>query len=150
MFKIAIIGGGLGGLFAALSIHHHHPKQDVQIDIYEQAAQYKEIGAGVGLGPNAARLVEKLGLGEEARRISGNRDGVWFTFRRYDNGDEVLMVPLPDKEKTPQFPVHRAEFLDLLIRAVQQRAAATLHTRKQLQKLEVGLPCTDTPVECDK
>lgn len=137
MFRIAIVGGGLGGLFAALSIHHHCSSQAIQIDIYEQAAQYKEIGAGVGIGPNAARLIEKLGLGDEARKIAGKRDDVWFTFRRYDTGDEVLTVPMPETGKMLQLPMHRAEFLDLLVQTIKQRGAATLHTRKQCRKLEV-------------
>ena len=60
-FRIAIIGGGIGGLFAALSFHHHckNTGANIQIDVYEQAAQYKEIGAGVGLGINAARLIKE-------------------------------------------------------------------------------------------
>ena len=44
-FRVAIIGGGIGGLCAALFIHHHC-SSDVSIDVYEAAAEYKEIGAG--------------------------------------------------------------------------------------------------------
>lgn len=137
MFRIAIVGGGLGGLFAALSIHHHCSSSDIRIDVYEQAAQYKEIGAGVAIGPNGARLIEKLGLLEEAWKIAGKRGKDWFSFRRYDNGAEVLTVPIPETGRMLQLPMHRAEFLDLLVRAVKARGAATLHTNKQCQKLEV-------------
>lgn len=142
MFQIAIVGGGIGGLFAALSIHHHCSSRDMQIDVYEQAAQYKEIGAGVAIGPNAATLVEKLGLLEETWKIAGKRGNIWFSFRRYDNGAEILTVPIPETGRMLQLPMHRAEFLDVLVHAVESRGAATLHTRKQCRKLEVkSAPC---------
>ncbi|KAH7153658.1 hypothetical protein EDB81DRAFT_649045 [Dactylonectria macrodidyma] len=136
MFKIAIIGGGLGGLFTALSIHQHSPSEDIQIDIYEQAPEYKEIGAGVGIGPNAAGLAVKLGLQEELAKITGTREGIWLSFRRFDDGSDVHTVRIPGEGNTPHFSLHRAEFLELLIRAVQRRSAATLHTNKQCISLE--------------
>ncbi|KAL2867833.1 uncharacterized protein BJX67DRAFT_371797 [Aspergillus lucknowensis] len=136
MFRIAIIGGGLGGLFAALSIHHHCGSQDVQIDVYEQAPEYKEIGAGVGIGPNAAALIEKLGLMEEARKIAGTRRHIWLSFRRYDNAEEVLTVMTPKEGNVAQLPMHRAEFLELLVRTIRVRGAATLHTNKRCEGIE--------------
>jgi salicylate hydroxylase len=140
MFRIAVIGGGLGGLFVALSIHHHCASPDLQIDVYEQAAQYKEIGAGVAIGPNAARLIEKLGLLEETWKIAGKRGKHWFSFRRYDTGAEVLTVFVPDQGKMLQLPMNRAEFLEVLVQAIKRRGAATLHTKKQCRKLEVPNP----------
>lgn len=138
MFRIAIIGGGIGGLFAALSIKHHCEPSDIHVDIYEQAPEYGEIGAGVGIGPNAAELVKKLGLLEEALKIAGDRQGIWLSFRRYDTGAEVHTVRTPTEGNTAQLPMHRAEFLEVLLRAVEDRGAATLHTNKQCQALEVG------------
>lgn len=136
-FRIAIIGGGLGGLYAALAIHYHCHSAHIQIDVYEQAAEYKEIGAGVGIGPNAAKLIENIGLGDEACKIAGKRNDIWITFRRYDTGGEVVTVTMPpDAGKLLQLPMHRAEFLDLLTQAIRQRGAATLHTKKQCRKLE--------------
>jgi salicylate hydroxylase len=73
-FRIAIIGGGIGGLFTALSLDWHC-KDDVQISVFEQASEYKEIGAGVGIGVNAAKLLHKIGLGESLNEISGNAEG---------------------------------------------------------------------------
>lgn len=137
MLRIAIIGGGLGGLFAALSIHHHSPSEDIQIDIYEQAAEYKEIGAGVGIGPNAADLAVKLGLQKELDKITGTRAGIWLSFRRFDDGSDVHTVRIPGAGSTPLYSLHRAEFLEVLVQAVQQRGTATLHTNKKCIALEV-------------
>ncbi|OTA99305.1 hypothetical protein M426DRAFT_325285 [Hypoxylon sp. CI-4A] len=57
--QIAIIGGGIAGLGAAIALKHH-PAIDVQI--YEKAAELKEIGASIALGPNGMRTLERLGV----------------------------------------------------------------------------------------
>jgi salicylate hydroxylase len=139
-FVVAIIGGGIGGLFAALSLHHHcASNRNIEIHVYEQASEYKEIGAGIGIGVNAARLLHKLGLGEATNNIAGNRNGVWISFRRWDNGEDIVTVPVDDNKPVRQLPVQRSEFLDLLVGAVKTRGAATLHTNSRSQKLEVNL-----------
>lgn len=141
-FKVAVIGGGIGGLFTALSLHHHCGSA-LDIDVYEQAPQYKEIGAGVGIGVNAAKLLNKIGLGESVAKISGKRSGIWITFRKFDDGTDVVTVPSVDTEEVKQLPVHRAEFLDLLVDTVKQRKAARLHTHKRCRKLTVCLEIKD-------
>ena len=139
-FRIAIVGGGIGGLFCALSIHHHckSVKAAIEIDVYEQASQYKEIGAGVGLGINAARLVHKIGLGEKLSSMSGHRNGIWISFRRYDNSGEIFTVPVDDSKLVRQGGVARTDLLDMLREAIEERGAATLHTRKACQNIEVS------------
>lgn len=136
-FRVAIVGGGIGGLCTALSIHHHCGSA-VSIDVYEQASQYKEIGAGVGIGVNAAKLLYKIGVGEAVQKIAGLRDGVWISFRKFDDGSDVVTVPEPDA-KVKQLPVHRAEFLDLLLETVREKDAAKLHTHKRCRKLTVSI-----------
>jgi salicylate hydroxylase len=133
---VAVIGGGIGGLCTALSLKHHCG-DFLDIDVYEQAPQYKEIGAGVGIGVNAAKLLHKIGLGETVSHIAGKRSGIWIMFRKFDDGTEVVTVPSVDTEEVKQLPVHRAEFLDLLVEVVKQRHAARLHTNKRCRKLTV-------------
>lgn len=137
-FRIAIVGGGIGGLFAALSIHHHceNAGAKIKIDVYEQAAQYKEIGAGVGLGINAARLVHKLGFGDRLNAIAGHRTGVWISFRRFDNSEEVVTIPVNDNQTVRQAPCARTDLLDILKGVVEERGAATLHTKKACLRVE--------------
>ena len=134
--RVAIIGGGIGGLCTALSLHHHCGSL-LEINVYEQAPQYKEIGAGVGVGNNAAKLLHKIGIGEEVSKIAGKRSGIWITFRKFDDGSDVVTVPSVDTEDVKTLPVHRAEFLDLLIAIVKQRKAARLHTNSRCKKLTV-------------
>lgn len=137
-FRIAIVGGGIGGLFCALSVHHHcqATEANVKIDVYEQASQYKEIGAGVGLGINAARLVHKLGFGDRLNAIAGHRTGVWISFRRFDTSEEVVTIPVNDNQTVRQAPCARTDLLDMLKTVVEEREAATLHTKKACQRVE--------------
>ena len=58
--RIAIVGGGIGGLTAALSLR----QAGFEADIYEQAPALTHIGGGINMGPNAARVLIRLGLGE--------------------------------------------------------------------------------------
>jgi salicylate hydroxylase len=139
-FRIAIVGGGIGGLFCALAVHHHctNAGANIKIDVYEQASQYKEIGAGVGLGINAARLMHKLGIGDKLNDIAGHRTGVWISFRRFDNSEEVVTIPVNDTQKVRQAPAARTDLLDLLRESVEERGAATLHVKKACQRAEVS------------
>ncbi len=60
---IVIVGGGIGGLTTALALAHH----GVECEVYEQAPELHEIGAGLGLWPAALRVFDRLGVGEEVR-----------------------------------------------------------------------------------
>ena len=135
-FRVAIIGGGIGGLFAALAIHHNCKDLPLDIDVYEQASEFKEIGAGVGLAVNSARMVHNIGLGEELNAIAGNRSGIWIDFRRFDNGESIIAVPTDDSKKVRQAPCARSDLLDLFRRAIGERKAARLHTRKRFSRVE--------------
>lgn len=138
-FQIAIVGGGIGGLFTALSLHWHC-KHQVEISVYEQASEYKEIGAGVGIGVNAAKLLYKLGLGEALNEIKGDTQGIWVSFRRFDTGEDVVTVREDTVQKFRNSPVQRAELLDLLVAAVRDRRAASLYTKKCCKQLKVSCP----------
>jgi salicylate hydroxylase len=138
-FSVAIVGGGIGGLACALSLAHHCP--GLHIDVYEQAAQYTEIGAGVGIGVNAAKILHRVGVGKEANAISGWRNHIHRTMRRCDNGAEIVTIGADfDEGDVKQLSVHRAELLDVLLDAIRRKGIATLHTRKRCVKVEVSLP----------
>ena len=140
-FRIAIVGGGIGGLVSALAINHFCKEYNISIDVYEQAREYKEIGAGVGLGINAAKLLHYIGLGDRLNKIGSGlrgRGGIWISFCRYDNSETVHNVPLVEGETIKQASVHRAELLDLLVHAITERSAATLHVNKKCSGISVS------------
>ena len=56
--QVLIVGGGIGGLAAALAL----ARKGCRVQVIEQAAEFKEIGAGIQLGPNVFRMFEVLGL----------------------------------------------------------------------------------------
>jgi salicylate hydroxylase len=64
--RIAVIGGGIGGLTAARALH----RRGFEVRVYEAAPELKEIGAGVALGPNAMKALRALDLEESVRAIA--------------------------------------------------------------------------------
>lgn len=81
--------------------------------------------------------MHKLGFGDKLNAIAGHRTGVWISFRRFDNSEEVVTVPVNDNETVRQAPCARTDLLDLLKDTVEERSAATLHTKRQCKRVEV-------------
>lgn len=129
--KVAVIGGGIGGLSAALQLL----KQGIDIEVYEQAPRISEIGAGIQISPNASRLLHRLGL-KPAMDAIGVRP-LAVHQRRWDDGRTLQRAPLgPDVETlfgAPYYHFHRAELANLLAGAVP---AERLHVGHRLVGLE--------------
>ena len=89
--KLAIIGGGIGGIALALGLLKH-PHIDFQI--YEAAPVWVQIGAGLGLGPNAQAALELIGPEAEGafrKNVTGN---MWETHQKtFLNFFSVSFVP---------------------------------------------------------
>jgi salicylate hydroxylase len=117
MNEIAIIGGGIGGLAAAAFLR----RAGLPATVYEQASQLGEVGAGVVVAPNAARLLRALGvLGVFEERAVRLETG--WEFRRWQDGSVLSSEDLATKceelygERT--YTAHRADLLDVIARAV--------------------------------
>ncbi|OQV06992.1 FAD binding domain-containing protein [Cladophialophora immunda] len=139
-FRVAVVGGGIGGLTTALSLATYSPDLPASnITVYEQAPEYSEIGAGVGIGVSAGRVLQKLGVWPAANAVSGHRNNVHRSNRRWDT-DELIVDALAfdngGAEEVRQLWVHRAEFLEVLYSEIQRRNCATLKTNKRLVGLE--------------
>ena len=114
--RIAIIGGGIGGLTAALAFR----ARGLDVAVFEQAEVLREIGAGVSLHPNAARLLKRIGLDDQLRKIGSPITGITL---RSSQGEAIAT---PEGPATPAFSpdggvgynVHRADFLNLLFAAL--------------------------------
>ncbi|KAL7929231.1 hypothetical protein V8C35DRAFT_331899 [Trichoderma chlorosporum] len=132
--RIAVVGGGLGGLITALCIHSFCDPTAIEVDIYEQAPEYKENGAGVSLGRNTFKVLKQIGLYEQTYAIAG-KSNIWLSIRRYDDGEEIVNIKADDDEPS-HLPVHRAEFLNLLVNTIKERATATLHSNKKCVGIE--------------
>jgi len=69
--KVLIAGGGIGGITAMLALR----QRGIEVQLFEQAAAFRQVGAGLQVSSNAARILLKLGLGEALKRcIQANRD----------------------------------------------------------------------------
>ena len=111
--RVVIVGGGIGGLFAANALI----AQGLQVAVYEQASALGEIGAGVFVTPNAVRHLERVGLGAAVQRC-GARVGAGSSYLRHD-GTPIAPVQVTDAAGwNAVFGMHRADFVDLLAAAL--------------------------------
>ena len=62
--RIAVIGGGIGGLTAAVALY----QAGFEVNVYEQAPELTEVGGGINMAPNATRVLRGLGLAERLDR----------------------------------------------------------------------------------
>ena len=107
--SVAIVGGGIGGLFAANALIAH----GLRVSVHEQAPALGEVGAGVYLTPNAVRHLERVGLGAAVER-RGARVGPGSAYFRHD-GTPIAPVQVTDAAGwNACFGMHRADFVDLL------------------------------------
>ena len=110
--RVAVVGAGLGGLTAAVALH----QAGCDVEVYEQAPELTEVGGGINLGPNAARVLYRLGLGHaldrEAVRPASTHQ------RRWQDGRTLQRAPLnPRCEElygAPHLTVHRADLLAII------------------------------------
>jgi salicylate hydroxylase len=114
--SVAMIGGGIGGLSAAL----HLLKAGFDVQVYEQSPQILEVGAGLVVSPNASKLLIRLGLGDELARI-GVRP-LAFHQRRWQDGRTLARSRLRDETEknwgAPAYVFHRGEVNEVLTKAM--------------------------------
>jgi salicylate hydroxylase len=114
--SVGVVGGGIGGLSAALSLLN----AGFDVHVFEQATALGEVGAGIQVSPNASRILHRLGLTDELAAMGVRPDA--FHQRRWDDGRTLLRTPLGDTVVEafgfPHYQMHRADLLDTLIRAL--------------------------------
>jgi salicylate hydroxylase len=108
-----VAGGGIGGLAVAGAL----TRAGIEASVYEQAPALGEVGAGVLIGPNSARLLHRLGLAESLDEVGG-WVGEGSTYYRHD-GTRVAPVMTTDSSGwAAMYGMHRADLVDMLSRAV--------------------------------
>lgn len=123
---IAIVGGGLGGVSAALAL----AQRNLKCVLFEAASELGEIGAGIQLAPNAFHALDKLGLTDVLLR-----DAVLvkrFDLINADSGDQIsrfdLSGPFRERFGHPYAVVHRADLHLALVDAARKTGLADLRT----------------------
>jgi salicylate hydroxylase len=134
--RVVVVGGGIGGLAAALSL----ARLGIGVTLLEQSTEIAEIGAGLQLGPNAFAALDALGIGEGVRRRSV------FTERLVMmdaiDASEVVSVPVGEEFRrrfgNPYAVSHRADLHRSILESVEKTPSITLHTSTKVTDLVVG------------
>jgi salicylate hydroxylase len=110
--NVGIVGGGVGGLTAAIALR----KRGHVVTVYEQTAKYMRVGADINLTPNAVLAIDGLGIGDAVRR-TGARPSFRIS-RDWDTGKETSRLPMSsaaeERYGAPQLTIHRADLLSAL------------------------------------
>jgi salicylate hydroxylase len=131
---VLIVGGGIGGLAAALAL----ARKGFRTQVFEQAPEFKEIGAGIQLGPNVFRMFEVLGLTEAINRDAVFPDGL--VMRDSITGEEITRVPLDDRFrrhfKYPYGVTHRADLHRSILEACQANPLVDLRPSQKVTDID--------------
>lgn len=143
--RIAIVGGGIGGLTLALALR----QRGLEADVYEQAPELTEIGAAVALSANSTRELERLGLLDQLTAVS--TEPTELIYRDWREGRRIAAFPVRQNSAyrnrfgAPYFGVHRADLQRILSGAL---GPARLHLGQRLRNLvdqgdSIGLEFAD-------
>lgn len=131
--RAAIVGGGIGGLAAALSL----VRRGIDVTVYEQAAELGEVGAGVFIFPNSLRHFERLGLGPAFAKVGG-KVGSGSEYCRTD-GTVVGKIPTADSQGwNGMYGMHRADLLRIIAEALPGDIVRTSHRCVGFERLAQG------------
>jgi len=119
--RVAIVGGGIGGLAAANALL----QRGMVVRVYEQAPALTEVGAGVALQPNGIRMLRRLGFGDELTR-GGAR---WLDpqYCRSDGSYIASMWPTELLSQIEFYGMHRADLLGMLVDRLPGNIVKTGH-----------------------
>lgn len=109
---IAISGGGVGGMAAAIALQ----SRGHDVTVFEQAPAFGRVGADVNLTPNAVAALDGLGIGDRLRETAARPE--FRISRTWDTGEETSRLPMSAaaeaKYGKPQLTIHRADLLAAL------------------------------------
>ncbi len=116
--SVAIVGGGIGGLTAALAML----RRGVDVTVYEQAPELRELGAGVQISSNGTRVLHALGLEEPVERlgvvVAGKEIRLWSTgqtWKLFDLGAHSV-----ERYGAPYMMFHRGDLHAVLLEAIRK------------------------------
>jgi salicylate hydroxylase len=138
---VAIVGAGIGGLAAALAC----ARRGIDVEVYEQAPELRELGAGVQISANGTRVLHALGLGEALEKVqvlpAGKAIRLWNTgqsFKVFDLGmDSVARYGFP------YITVHRGDLHGVIAQALERAKPGAI----RLDRKCIGLSQSPDHVE---
>jgi 2-polyprenyl-6-methoxyphenol hydroxylase-like FAD-dependent oxidoreductase len=124
----AIVGAGIGGLTAASTLR----SIGIDVQIYEQAARFARVGAGIQMMPNSMKVLRKIGVEERMRQTAFQPFS--HLNREWDTGKIMRELPMPESLfGAPYLCMHRADLHDALVSVLPPEI---FHLGKKLAGLE--------------
>src|SRR5437773_12563057 len=129
---ILIAGGGIGGLAAACALAH----KGFPVRVLEQAPEFKELGAGIQLGPNIFRALEAIGLKQAV--LADAHCPPAMEMRCALSGERITRIPLDTEAflarfQEPYAVTHRADIHAAILRACEGSNLVTLENNRQVE-----------------
>ena len=130
MNTLFLVGGGIGGLATALALGQNH----VATQLFEQSPAFTEVGAGIGLGPNAVRRLQAWGLLDvlQAKAFAPSRLKVMDAKTGQQLGCLPMAKDFVQRYGAPYLTIHRADLHQVLLDAVNAQGLTQLHLGHQL------------------
>ncbi|MFC7406452.1 FAD-dependent monooxygenase [Georgenia alba] len=137
MLRVAVVGGGLGGLAAANAL----AARGIEVSVYEQAPALGEVGAGVQLAPNGARQLRRWGLWDAVVR-AGAHLGAGSRYHRQDGTPVAPVVTADSSGWGALFGMHRADLVDILAANLPDGTVRTGHRCTGIEQDDDGARLT--------
>lgn len=132
--NILIVGGGIGGLAAAVSLQ----KAGFKVTVFEQAPAITEVGAGISISPNAALAIKHLGLADEFHKVAYAPE--YQVVRHWETGQPLAQVSrgtrLMQSYGERYYTVHRADLQNLLAKAVAKHDPQAIRLGHKFERFE--------------
>ncbi len=131
---ILIVGAGIGGLAAALALAN----AGYRSKIIEQAAEFREIGAGIQFGPNGFKMLDRLGLRDAADHLAVFPDDLMLMDSVTEQEITRIPVGAPFRErfKYPYALIHRADLHGVLLQACRDSDRVEFCSGQAVERIE--------------
>ena len=139
--RVAIVGGGIGGLAAALALL----RAGIDVEVFEQAPELRELGAGVQISSNGTRVLYALGLGPAIERlgvvVAGKEIRLWSTGQTWKLFD--LGAVSVERYGFPYMMFHRGDLHAALLQGIRRERPDAIRLNRKC----VGVTQSDDGVE---
>jgi salicylate hydroxylase len=132
--RVLIIGGGIGGLTAALCLID----AGFGVEVYERSAALTETGAGIQISPNGIKVLERLGLNAALAKVAFRPQAL--EMRLGVSGTRLFAIPMRDEAErrygAPYYHIHRADLIAALAEELSRRSPNAVRTAKTFAGFE--------------
>jgi salicylate hydroxylase len=136
MNSVAIVGGGIGGLTAALAL----ARRGIDVAVYEQAPELRELGAGVQISANGTHVLHAIGLKDALEKVqvlpAGKAIRLWNTgqtWKLFDLGLESV-----DRYGYPYITIHRGDLHSVIAQSLEKARPGAIHLNRKCIGLSQG------------